>query len=94
MHGTVSAIADNPERDTAWALVRNEQKDNVARKKLADLPPEIQAMSREALGVIVLKPIAIEGESNLIPVMGHSCFLCAHEISYAFQVEDRRAPLA
>jgi hypothetical protein len=91
MHGTVSAIADNPERDTAWALVRNEQKDNVARKKLADLPPEIQAMSRDALGVIVLKPIAIEDESNLIPVMGHSCFLCPHEISYAFQVEDRRA---
>jgi hypothetical protein len=94
MPGTVSAIADQPERDTAWALVRNEQKENTARKQLKDLPPEIQAMSRESLGVIILKPIAIDGEANLTPVMGHSCYLCKHAISYAFQVDDRRAQIA
>jgi len=91
MPNTVSAIADSPERDTAWALVRNEQEGNPARNRLKDLPPEIQAMSRDFLGVIILKPIAIDGEANLVPVMGHSIYLCKHKICYAFQVDDHNA---
>lgn len=86
----ISAIATPQHRPIADLLCGNTTAARPKGPKLDSLTPEVRALARPNLGVILLYPCTILGEQHNIPVMGYECTLGDHRHKYAFRVRDPR----
>lgn len=86
----ISAIAFGQHRPIAKLLCGNPDSTQPKRPNLDTLTPEVRALARQNLGVILLYPVTITGERHSIPVMAYECILGQHPLKYAFRVRDPR----
>jgi len=87
----VSTIAFGQHRPIAKFLCAHPDAAQLKEPKLDSLTPEVRALARQNLGVVLLYPSMIDGEAHNIPVMAYECILGHHPLKYAFRVRDPRA---
>lgn len=88
----ISTIAGGTHRQIASLLCDNSDPKQPKKPSLDSLPPEIRGLARQNLGIILLYPSTIAGETHEIPVMAYECILSYHPLKYSFRVRDPRRP--
>jgi len=89
-NNVINAIAPPKHRPIAKLLCGSAAPAQPGGPNLDSLTPEVRALARQNLGVILLYPVTITGERHSIPIMAYECILGHHPLTYAFRVRDPR----